>query len=375
MAEKALLETVKPPEFHIVRCGMNWKGMMMHKASLVTNRCKQLQSGVEAMRAPIIDSFGRRIDYLRISVTDRCNFRCVYCMPPEGIPLLAQDDILTFEEITRVARLFLQMGGRKIRITGGEPLVRKNLPDLVAKLARLPILETLGLTTNGFYLEEWAAPLREAGLKYVNISLDSLRPSRFAWLTHCPGFENVWKGVEEAIRVGLKTKINVVVLRGIAEEEIFAFGEMAKRLPLEIRFIEFMPLCGTGWHPEWMISIREIRELLQGRYSLISKPRGSEVADSYQIAGGKGSVGFIASMTEPFCNRCSRLRLTAEGKLRPCLFSNREIDLKPKLRGGWPDVDLTATIMEAIRLKPAGHKLSVPIRDAKGLPRIRFVGG
>lgn len=321
------------------------------------------------------DSFGRTIDYLRISVTDRCNFRCVYCMPPEGIALLPHEDVLTFEEITRVARIFLEMGGRKIRLTGGEPLVRKNIVELVAMLARLRGLKNLGLTTNGFYLKELAKPLKEAGLEGVNVSLDSLRADRFATLTHSPEFEKVWEGIGEALLAGLKTKINVVAIQGMSEEEVLAFGEMATRLPVEIRFIEFMPLCGTGWHPEWIFPLKKIRETLQRKFQLIPLLRRSEVAQTYQIPQGRGVIGFIASMSEPFCHRCSRLRLTANGKLRPCLFSNLEIDLKPWLRGGWPDSDIRAAILEAIWQKPMGHGIRFPLHDASQLPRIRFVGG
>lgn len=328
------------------------------------------------MKNSLTDSFGRAIDYLRISVTDRCNFQCVYCLPPEGIGCLAREELLTFEEIARVARIFLELGGKKLRITGGEPLVRRNLPDLVALLSPLSGLKELALTTNGFFLKELALPLKEAGLQKVNISLDSVSPSRFSTLTGCNQFEKVWSGVEAALTSGLETKINVVVLKGISEEEITAFGEMAKKLPVTVRFIEFMPLCGTGWHPEWMLPLREVRKCLKENFECLPVlPRGSDVAEIYRIQGGKGAVGFIASMTEPFCDRCSRLRLTSAGKLRPCLFSNLEVDLKPSLRGGWPDAQIMAVLSEALRLKPAGHGITLPLRDGSELPRIRFVGG
>lgn len=322
-----------------------------------------------------IDSFGRTIDYLRISVTDRCNFRCVYCLPPEGLVLKDRDDLLTFEEIQRVATLFLKMGGRKLRLTGGEPLMRKNVAELVQMLTPLPGLASLGLTTNGTHLEELAESLHQAGLKNINVSLDSVRPSRFAELTGSSQFEKVWRGIEKALTVGLKVKINVVALKGIAEQELVAFGDMAMRLPVEIRFIEFMPLCGTGWHPEWMIALKEIRNFLIDRFDLKPLPRRSEVAQSYSLPNGKGRLGFIASLSEPFCDACSRLRLTADGKLRPCLFSNLEFDLKQKLRGGWSDEDVMETLREVIWQKPAGHGISLPIRDGRELPRIRFVGG
>ena len=214
------------------------------------------------MKHGLVDSFGRPLDYLRLSVTDRCNFQCIYCLPPEGISHAPKEDILTFEEITRVARIFLQMGGKKIRITGGEPLVRHDLPELVGMLASLAGLKELALTTNGFYLKENVLPLKEAGLQTVNISLDSVRPSRFSTLTGCGQFEKVWGGVEAALTAGLETKINVVVLKGISEEEITSFGEMAEKLPITVRFIEFMPLCGTGWHPQWMLPLKDVRNCL-----------------------------------------------------------------------------------------------------------------
>ncbi len=323
----------------------------------------------------LTDSFGRPIDYLRISVTDRCNFRCIYCLPPEGFASLGRDDLLTFEEIARVAQIFLQMGGKKLRLTGGEALVRKDITKLVSKLSKLKGLKNLGLTTNGFYLKELARSLKKAGLKTINVSLDSVLPSRFAQLTGVDQFKKVWEGVEAALLCGLKTKINVVVLRGISPAEIISFGEMARDLPLEIRFIEFMPLCGSGWHPEWMLPIHGVREILKKHFSLIPMVRGAEVAEAYQIQGGQGVLGFIASMTEPFCSRCSRMRLTADGRLHPCLFSNLQFNLKEKLRGGWADHEIAYAIAHAVGQKPAGHGVLWPIQDPSQFPKIRFLGG
>lgn len=323
----------------------------------------------------LVDSFGRRINYLRVSVTDRCNFQCVYCMPPEGIPHLHKEKILTLEEIFRVGKLFIKMGGKKIKITGGEPLLRKNLTELIKNLAGLPGLDDLGLTTNGYFLKELAKPFKEAGLKRINVSLDSMSPSRFTKLTRCSQFETVWEGIEEALAVGLKTKINVVVMKGISPEEILAFGKMAKRLPIEVRFIEFMPLCGSGWHPEWMLPIRIVRDLLQENFDLQPLLRHSQVAQTFEIRGGEGRLGFIASLTEPFCENCSRIRLTSEGKLRLCLFSNIEIDLKPLLRENGTDGDLMEAIALAVQRKPIGHQIDPSFKNGCELPRIRFVGG
>lgn len=334
------------------------------------------------MARALIDSFGRTIDYLRISVTDRCNFRCLYCMPTEGIPILSRGDILSFEEITRVARIFLSMGGKKLKLTGGEPLTRKDIEVLVTQLAHLDGLEDLGLSTNGFHLKELAPPLFKAGLKRVNVSLDSMNPSRFAKLTCMAtskgpllGWKKVWEGIQKALQVGLQLKINVVVMKGITDEELTDFGKLAQEYPVAIRFIEFMPLCGTGWHPEWMLPLKTIEDFFREHYDLLLLRRGSSTAKTYQLKEGKGKIGFIASMTEPFCDHCSRLRLTADGKLRPCLFSNEVLDLKNTLRHGATDEEIEGFIKEAIWKKPKGHGISPQIPTALELPRIRAFGG
>lgn len=327
------------------------------------------------MTTALVDSFGRTVDYLRISVTDRCNFRCIYCMPAEGISLLPQKDILSFEEIARVARIFLAMGGRKIKLTGGEPLARKGIEKLVEKLAHLEGIKDLGLTTNGFYLKELARPLFQAGLPRVNVSLDSMNIARFAQLTRSFSFNKVWDGIQEALQVGLKLKINVVVMKGMTHDELHDFGQLLQGHPIDIRFIEFMPLCGSGWRPEWMLPLRTIEEFFQKNYKLTSLSRGSTTAKTYQLAEGLGKVGFIASMTEPFCDRCSRLRLTAGGQLRPCLFSNEETDLKSTLRNGASDEAIQELIKKTIWKKPKGHEISPHIQNALDLPRIRALGG
>ena len=325
--------------------------------------------------SPLIDTFGRHIDYLRISVTDRCNFQCVYCVPAEGWPLMSKEKLISFEEIARVAKLFLQLGGRKIRLTGGEPLLRKDVATLVSMLSSLPGLKELGLTTNGFHLKALAKDLKEAGLQTVNVSLDSLDPSRFAQLTGSTQFSRVWEGVEETLRLGFKTKMNAVVLKGITDQEILDYGRLVQNFPLEVRFIEFMPLCGSGWHPEWMHPIREVRQVLQKHFDLVELPRGSNVAQTFEIKNGRGKIGFIASMTESFCSDCSRLRLTSEGKLRSCLFSNEEIDLRPFFQEDKAERKIVEKIKEAVRKKPVGHNSYRELPQALELPRIRFVGG
>lgn len=327
------------------------------------------------MSHALTDVHGRTMNYLRVSVTDRCNFRCVYCLPPEGVTFIPEKDLLTRDEIVRVARIFLAMGGQKLKLTGGEPLVRRDIVSLVAEISSLPGLADLGLTTNGYYLGDLAWPLKKAGLKRVNVSLDSFDPCRFAELTRCSGQAQVLNGIEAALVAGLKLKINVVALKGLSDVEIQDFALFAKSHAVDLRFIEFMPLCGTGWHPEWLLPLSELRQKLKSLLKLSPVPRGSATAEMYTIGGGLGRVGFIASMTEPFCGQCSRLRLSSDGKLRPCLFSNTEIDLKPALRDGGDDVMIEKLFTSAVLKKPIGHGLDAHVTDARDLPRIRTLGG
>lgn len=327
------------------------------------------------MAATLVDTFGRQIDYLRISLTDRCNFRCRYCLPAEGVPCLPRAQLLTTDEIVRVARLFLAMGGRRLKLTGGEPLMRPDVVRVVSALAGLPGLADLGLTTNGFYLRRLAPALRLAGLQRVNISLDSMEPARFAALTRSGSWRTVWAGIHEALRVQLAVKLNVVVMQGITEAELLQFGELARQHPVGIRFIEFMPLCGTGWRPDWMVPLAGVERLFRERFRLAPIPRDTMTAKTYRLLDGCGSIGFIASMTEPFCSRCSRLRLSADGQLRPCLFSHATCDLRTPMRAGVGDAALRAIIRRAVRQKPAGHGVSPQAADAVTLPRIRAFGG
>ena len=323
----------------------------------------------------LTDSFGRTMTYLRVSVTDRCNFACVYCAPPEGIPVIDHEHLLDFDEIARVVRIFLEMGGRKVRLTGGEPLLRPQLEVLVARLSVFPGLEDMALTTNGFLLERCAASLKAAGLRRVNVSIDSLQRERFAALTRRDALEKVWGGIEAALDVGLKVKLNAVAVDGLSEEDMVGFGELARRRPIEVRFIEFMPLCGGGWDQTKMFPIPKLRATLLKHFDLVELPRGSNCAQSYRIAGGVGTIGIIASMTEPFCDSCTRLRLTADGKLRPCLFSNIEIDLRSLLRHDASDERIRDAIHQAVVEKPVGHGITLPLSDATNLPRIKSFGG
>lgn len=326
--------------------------------------------------APLLtDRFGRVLDYLRISVTDRCNFRCTYCMPPEGIDLISREELLSSEEILRVARNFVAMGGKRIRLTGGEPLIRKDLLSIVSELAKLQPKPMLMLTTNGSLLAPLAEDLKAAGLERINISLDRLDPRKFAEVTRVDQFTAVWQGIEESLRVGLHTKLNVVAMKGLSDADILGFGELAFQRKLEVRFIEFMPLCGSAWQSDAMLPIAHVRELLQRNFTLQPKIRGREVAESYSVVGGLGSVGFIASMTESFCSSCSRLRMSSDGKIRPCLFSQVEFDLKPYLSAQTSDAQLQAALHQAVLLKPEGHGVRWQEKTQMITPRIRAIGG
>lgn len=320
------------------------------------------------------DRFGRVIDSLRISVTDRCNFRCRYCWPAGETPLVPRAEILRFEEITRVARCFLTLGGRRLRITGGEPLLRRDLPLLIRDLAQLPGLEDIALTTNGSLLAPQAAALRAAGLARITISLDTLDPHRFAWIAMRDAFDAVWEGINAAIAAGFAIKCNAVVINGITKAEVWEMIAFTTARGIELRFIEFMPLCGTNWSSDTLyFPIDTVRGWVEERWALTPIPRGSAPAETFQLGGGR--VGFIASLSHPFCDRCARLRLTTNGRIRPCLFSHLEYDLQPALAEP-TDTAVYAAIREAVAGKPAGHAAhTVAEWQGEAQPLIGLVGG
>jgi cyclic pyranopterin phosphate synthase len=311
------------------------------------------------------DSFGRIIDDLRISLTDRCNFRCVYCMPAEGLPWLPRREILTYEEILRVARLFLALGVRTIRLTGGEPLMRKELPVLIRGLIRLEPSLDLSITTNGAFLRAQGVTLAEAGLKRINVSLDSLRPDRFARMVRRDGalVGEILAGIREARRLGLAPiKVNCVVMRGVNEDEIVDFVRLGRAEGVQVRFIEFMPLDAQGeWAMRSVVPGAEILERIQSAFPLLpAGGNGAEPATVYRCADGIGSVGVIASVTQPFCDHCNRVRITADGQLRTCLFALREYDVKGLLRSGVRDEDLAEYLLAAVWKKEPGHRINQP---------------
>lgn len=323
----------------------------------------------------LIDSFNRTLDYLRISLTDRCNFRCLYCMPPEGIPLLPKQDILTIEEFERLTRIFASLGVRKIRLTGGEPLLRKKIVALTSALSHIEEIDEVNLTTNGSLLAPLPTVLKEAGLHGVNVSLDSLSRIRFQKITRADELFEVTYGITEALKAGLKVKLNVVALNDLSKKEVLSFCHLTKNNPLEVRFLELMPLCGSAWNASLGLSISLLKNWVMESFELIPLPRGNQVAETFQVEGSLGNIGFIASLSEPFCESCNRLRLTSTGALRSCLFSDLETDLRTPLRRGDSDEEIAERIQRAAWNKPKGHEQYLAERPYVDLPKIRTLGG
>lgn len=313
------------------------------------------------MREPLIDGHGRTIEDLRVSVTDRCNFRCQYCMPAEGLPWLERDAILSFEEIERLVRLLAEMGVSDVRLTGGEPLVRRHFPTLVAMLAAVPGVEDLSLTTNGYLLERDAAALVDAGIKRVNVSIDSLQRDRFFHMTRRDSLPQVMRGLEAlaAHPEVHPVKVNAVAMRGFTEHEAIPFAEFARSNAFQVRFIEFMPLdADHSWTPDSVLTGEELRSMIDSVYPLEELPREpSATARVFRFKDGQGEIGFINPVSEPFCADCNRIRLTAEGKLRTCLFSMHETDLREPLRSGASDDELEVLIRDAVWRKELKHRV------------------
>lgn len=308
------------------------------------------------------DRFGRVHDDLRVSVTDRCNLRCAYCMPVEPV-WFPRAALLDFEELAHLARLFARLGVRKLRLTGGEPLVRRDLPELVAQLAAIEGIDDLSLTTNGVLLEPLAERLRDAGLRRINVSLDTLIAERFATMTRRDELNRALAGIAAARRAGFApVKVNAVVLRDLNDDEIEAFVAHGREHGWEVRFIEFMPLeNGATWDPARVVSGREVRERIHARWPLVPDPLSDPHAPArrWLFSDGRGAVGFIDSVTRPFCGDCSRLRLTSDGQLRVCIYDDAEVDLKGPLRGGAPDTEISARIVAALERKGRGGALEI----------------
>jgi cyclic pyranopterin phosphate synthase len=325
---------------------------------------------------PLIDGHGRPIGDVRISVTDRCNFRCQYCMPAEGLPWLKRDSLLSYEEVARLVALLSSMGVHDVRLTGGEPLVRKELWRLVEMLSRLEDVHDLSLTTNGYLLEAQVSDLVRAGLKRINVSLDSLAPDRFFQLTRRDSLAQVLEGLEaaEAHPELRPIKVNVVALKDFTEDEVVRFADFARRTPYVVRFIEFMPLdADRSWSADKVLPNEEIRRLINEVYPLEAVGRERHgTSRRWRFADGQGEIGFISPVSEPFCGDCNRIRLTAEGMLRTCLFSLNETDLREPMRAGASDADLEAIIRDAVWRKELKHHIGDEgfIQPARSMSRI-----
>lgn len=311
---------------------------------------------------PLYDNFGRLHDNLRISVTDRCNIRCFYCMPDGPIAFGPRDEILSFEEIERFVRISADLGVSELRITGGEPLLRKDLPLLVQRLADVPGIRDMGLTTNGVLLERAAEPLWRAGLRRINIHLDTLDRERFREITRRDDFDRVMAGIHECLRLGYRIKVNAVAMHGVTEQDIVPLARFGREHGIEIRYIEFMPLDAQGiWDVSRVLTANEMVAMLSREVCALEEvpdrdPRAP--ATEYRFTDGKGGVGFIASVSKPFCMNCNRLRLTADGHLRYCLFAIEETDIKSLLRGGASDAAIQESIQATVQAKWVGHEIN-----------------
>jgi GTP 3',8-cyclase len=328
-------------------------------------------------RAPLLDGWGRQIKSLRVSVTDKCNFRCRYCMPAEGLQWLKRDEILSFEEIQRLVALMAALGVNEIRLTGGEPLVRRDLPELVRMLAQTAGVDDLSVTTNGVLLDRLAGPLVAAGLRRINVSLDSLNHVRFAEITRRDALDQVLDGLEQAERYPQlgPIKINCVAIKDFTELEVPALAELARRKPYVVRFIEFMPLdADESWRKEDVLTGGEIKAIVEAEIGpLVEIPaKPSSTARRFRFADGVGELGFINPVSEPFCSSCDRIRLTADGQLRTCLFSRREWNLKTPLREGASETELEALLRCAVAHKELKHKINDPgfVRASRSMSQI-----
>ena len=318
-----------------------------------------------------LDAYNRSISYLRISITDRCNLRCVYCMPPEGVTWRPHAEILRYEEIETIAQAAAELGVSKVRLTGGEPLVRAGVVGLVQALARIPGIDDLTMTTNGILLARYAEQLAQAGLQRVNVSLDTLDPARFQAITRRGRLEDVLAGIEAAHAAGLEpVKINTVVMRGMNDDEVVALARKTMEVGWNLRFIEVMPV-GNGINGDWraqVVTAQEIRvqvEAALGKLEPAKMSAGNGPARYYRLPGAKGTLGFITPISEHFCIRCNRLRLTADGQLRPCLLSDAEIDLRTPLRQGAGVAEIKELLLHGIAVKPLEHHLGLREKPEK----------
>ncbi|KAM6182510.1 molybdenum cofactor biosynthesis protein 1 [Erethizon dorsatum] len=339
----------------------------------LSRRRQFLREHTAPFSAFLTDSFGRQHSYLRISLTEKCNLRCQYCMPEEGVLLTPKADLLTTEEILTLARLFVKEGVDKIRLTGGEPLIRRDVVDIVAQLYQLEGLKTIGVTTNGINLARLLPSLQKAGLSAINISLDTLVPAKFEFIVRRKGFHKVMEGIHKAIELGYNpVKVNCVVMRGLNEDELLNFVALTEGLPLDVRFIEYMPFDGNKWNFKKMVSYKEMVDTIQQQWPELEKlpEEKSSTAKAFRIPGFQGQISFITSMSEHFCGTCNRLRITADGNLKVCLFGNSEVSLRDHLRAGASEEELLTIIGAAVGRKKRQHSGMFNIAQMKNRPMI-----
>ena len=317
----------------------------------------------------LYDAQGRHIHYLRVSVTDRCNFRCRYCMPGRDIEWLAPDQILRYEELLRIIRVFVRLGVDKVRITGGEPLMRKNILSFLGHVAEIPGINELVLTTNGSLLEQYACGLKQAGVRRINVSLDTLNPSRFTDLAGQDQLDQVLVGLDKAQAVGLSVKINMVVMKAVNSDELADFAALTLQHPYQVRFIEYMPF---GSESNRLLTANEMKEQLStaGYTRLVPETSDESVAQIYRLPGALGTIGFITPISRHFCHTCNRIRLTADGCLKPCLLSNQEYSLRELLRSGISDSELMIRMKDIVFHKPAQHQLDANHKSHRTMSRI-----
>jgi cyclic pyranopterin phosphate synthase len=311
----------------------------------------------------LVDPRNRRIDYLRVSVTDRCNLSCMYCNPRSGMKVLSHEEILRYEEIRRIVAVAVPLGISHVRITGGEPLVRRGILSFIESLRDITGITDVSMTTNGILLEEMAAGIRAAGISRLNISLDSLQPRRFAKITGSDSWDRVWRGIEAAEANGFSpVKINMVPVKGMNDDEVVDFGRLTLDRPVHVRFIEFMPIGALDrWHADACVPADEIRSAIERVFGPLEPTvpgTGAGPSQNFRIRGGRGIIGFISPITKHFCGECRRLRLTADGKIRPCLLSDTEIDMKSPIRGGCSDEELVRLLRAALEIKPERHYIA-----------------
>ena len=351
----------------------------------IVAKSKALFSQKSALNSVLTDTFGRKHSYLRISLTERCNLRCLYCMPEEGVDLTPKASLLRSDEIERLARLFALAGVNKIRLTGGEPSLRHDLTDIVDRISNIEGIRSVGITSNGITLHRNLAELKKKGLNSLNISLDTLCPHRFEKLTRRKGHDRVMKTIFEGIKLGFHpVKVNVVVMKGVNDDEIGNFVDLTRDNPINVRFIEYMPFDGNVWSRNKLVTYKEMKarvhDHISQKYSdtylqlvRCNDPKG-EVAKNYQLAGHKGTISFVTSMTSAFCHDCNRLRIMADGNLKVCLFGANEVSLRDALRDGATDDDILAVISAAVNRKKAAHAGMFELARSKNRAMVKIGG-